>query len=221
MQKVPYKILIVDDHQLVLDGLSSIIKELDNFEIVAKAQNGKEAIDYFRAIEPDIILMDIDMPIMNGMEAMRRIKSENADQRIIILTMHNESSLIKKVMEIGADGYVLKNADRTEFYNALCAVSEGKSYFSSDVTHSLLNPDKSVAKSFEINPDTIQLSKLTEREVDVLKLIAEGFSNKEIGEKLFISHRTVDTHRTNLMKKLDAHNIAGLIKFAIKNGLLS
>lgn len=218
---MPYKILIVDDHQLVLDGLSSIIKELDNFEIVAKAQNGKEAIEYFRAIEPDIILMDIDMPIMNGMEAMRRIKSENADQRIIILTMHNESSLIKKVMEIGADGYVLKNADRTEFYNALCAVSEGKSYFSSDVTHSLLNPGKSVAQSFEVNPDTIQLSKLTEREVDVLKLIAEGFSNKEIGEKLFISHRTVDTHRTNLMKKLDAHNIAGLIKFAIKNGLLS
>lgn len=218
---MPSKILVVDDHQLVLDGLSSIVKDLENFEILATAHNGKEALDISNVLQPDIILMDIDMPIMNGLEAMRRIKENNPKQAVIMLTMHNEASLIKKVMDIGADGYVLKNADRTEFYNALCAVSKGKSYFSSEVTQALLNPEKKVASKFDVSPDTIQLSKLTEREIDVLKLIAEGFSNKEIGDKLFISHRTVDTHRTNLMKKLDAHNIAGLIKFAIKNGMVS
>jgi two-component system response regulator NreC len=219
---VPAKILVVDDHQLVLDGLSSIVKELADFEIMATAHNGKEALDIASSLKPDIILMDIDMPIMNGLEAMRRIKKENERQKVIILTMHNEPALIKKVMDLGADGYVLKNADRREFYNALCAVAEGKSYFSSEVTHSLLNPEKaSKLNHFDVNPDSIQLAKLTEREVDVLKLIAQGFSNKEIGEKLFISHRTVDTHRTNLMKKLDAHSIAGLIKFAIKNGMVN
>ncbi|MEQ8907844.1 MAG: response regulator transcription factor [Vicingaceae bacterium] len=218
---MPSKILVVDDHQLVLDGLSSIVKDLDDFEILAAAHNGKEALDITKALKPDIILMDIDMPVMNGLEAMRRIKEENPKQAVIMLTMHNEASLIKKVMDIGADGYVLKNADRTEFYSALCAVSKGKSYFSSEVTQALLNPEKNGATAFNVSPDTIQLSKLTEREIDVLKLIAEGLSNKEIGEKLYISHRTVDTHRTNLMKKLDAHNIAGLIKFAIKNGMVN
>ncbi|MBL4710264.1 MAG: response regulator transcription factor [Flavobacteriales bacterium] len=135
--------------------------------------------------------------------------------------MHNEASLIKKVMDIGADGYLLKNSDRHEFHNALCNVSKGKSYFSAEVTQRLLNPNEPSKTNFEIDVDTVQLSKLTERELDVLKLIAEGLSNKEIGDELFISHRTVDTHRTNLMKKLEVHNIAGLIKFSIKNGLVN
>jgi two-component system response regulator NreC len=218
---VRQKILVVDDHQLVLDGLISIVKEMGGFEIIASAHNGKEALQLQETMSPDIILMDIDMPIMNGLEATRRIKQKSAEQKVIILTMHNETSLIKKVMDIGADGYVLKNADREEFYNALCSVAKGKTYFSSEVTQSLLNPDKNGSSSFKIEVDTIQLSKLTEREVDVLRLIAEGLSNREIGEELYISHRTVDTHRTNLMKKLEVHNIAGLIKFAIKSGMVN
>lgn len=216
-----YSLLVVDDHQLVLDGLVSIVSELNGFEIKGSARNGKEGIQLANLLNPDIILMDIDMPVMNGLEATRRIKAENPESKIIILTMHNEASLIKKVMDIGADGYLLKNSDREEFHNALCSVSKGKSYFSAEVTQSLLNPTKSNKSNFEISQDTLQLSTLTEREIDVLKLIAEGLSNKEIGEQLFISHRTVDTHRTNLMRKLDVHNIAGLIKFSIKNGLVS
>lgn len=216
-----YSLLIVDDHQLVLDGLVAIVNDIDGFEIKGSARNGKEGIRIAEALNPDIILMDIDMPIMNGLEATRRIKSTNPSAKIIILTMHNEASLIKKVMEIGADGYLLKNADQEEFYNALCSVAKGKSHFSAEVTEALLNPSKKFTTSFEVDSDTVQLSKLTEREVDILKLIAEGLSNKEIGDKLFISHRTVDTHRTNLMKKLEVHNIAGLIKFAIKNGMIS
>jgi len=212
-------LVIVDDHQLVLDGLVSIVKEMDDFKIIGSACNGKEGLELVKALRPDLVLMDIDMPVMNGLEATRRIKSEVDDSKVIILTMHNEASLIKKVMDIGADGYLLKNSDRQEFRDALCSVSKGKSYFSAEVTQSLLHPDQQKKSTFEIDPDTIQLSKLTEREIDVLKQIAEGLSNKEIGDKLFISHRTVDTHRTNLMKKLEVHNIAGLIKFAIKNGL--
>lgn len=217
---MPNSILVVDDHQLVLDGLVSIINELPDFEIVASARNGKEGLQLAETFRPNIVLMDIDMPVMNGLEATRRIKSELKECKVIILTMHNEASLIKKVMEIGADGYLLKNSDREEFHNALCSVSKGKSYFSAEVTQQLLNPEQKRNSTFEIDEDTVQLSKLTEREIDVLKQIAEGLSNKEIGDKLFISHRTVDTHRTNLMKKLEVHNIAGLIKFAIKNGLV-
>ena len=161
------------------------------------------------------------MPIMNGLEAIRRIKDIDPNQKTLCLTMHNEASLIKKVMDIGADGYLLKNADRKEFLDALLAISEGKTYFSSEVTQSLLNPEGIPKTNFNADPDTVQLSKLTEREIEVLSLIADGYSNKEIGEELFISHRTVDTHRTNLMKKLEVHNIAGLIKFAIKNGMVN
>ena len=211
----------MDDHQLVLDGLTSMVAEMSNFEIIGSARNGKEGASLVLSLKPDIVLMDIDMPIMNGLEATRRIKESKLNSKIIILTMHNEASLIKKVMEIGADGYLLKNADREEFYDALQMVAKGKPYFSAEVTQSLLNPNAAKQSSFHVDPDSIQLSKLTEREIEVLKLIAEGYSNKEIGEKLFISHRTVDTHRTNLMKKLDAHNIAGLIKFAIKNGMVN
>jgi two-component system response regulator NreC len=198
-----------------------MVQEMNQFEIIGSARNGKEGAQLVEALSPDLVLMDIDMPIMNGLEATRRIKALDNNSRIIILTMHNEVSLIKKVMEIGADGYLLKNADRNEFCDALNTVSNGKPYFSVEVTQSLLHPEVCSKSNFDVDPDSIQLSKLTEREIEVLKYIAEGFSNKEIGEQLFISHRTVDTHRTNLMKKLEAHNIAGLIKFAIKNGMVS
>ena len=218
---IKHSILVVDDHQLVLDGLVSIVKDMPNFEIIGTARDGKECIKLAENLIPDLILMDIDMPNMNGLEATRRIKSDKKDAKVIILTMHNEASLIKKVMDIGADGYLLKNSDREEFQAALNSVIKGKSYFSAEVTQSLLNPTFKKPSSFEIDGDTVQLSTLTEREIDVLKQIAEGLSNKEIGDKLFISHRTVDTHRTNLMKKLEVHNIAGLIKFAIKNGMVS
>lgn len=219
---LPKSIIIVDDHQLVQDGLKAIVSEMEDLTVIATAQNGKEAVDLTSNLNPDLVLMDIDMPIMNGLEATRQIKAkQELASKVIILTMHNEASLIKKVMDIGADGYLLKNADSEELISGLRTVLDGKAYFSSEVTQSLLNPNSSAKGSFDLDPDTMNLSKLTEREIEVLKLIAEGFSNKEIGEKLYISHRTVDTHRTNLMKKLDSHNIAGLIKFAIKNGLVS
>lgn len=212
-------ILIADDHQLVLDGLTAIVQDRPEFNLVGTARNGREAVKLVALLKPDIVFMDIDMPGMNGLEATSIIKRDHPETSVVILTMHSEPSLVKAVINFGANGYLLKNADRHEFIDALLKVAEGKSYFSPELTRSLVSEGAKSSSFLTSNPSLL-LSKLTEREIEVLRLIAEGLSNKEIGDQLFISHRTVDTHRTNLMKKLDIHNIAGLIKFAFGNGLV-
>ena len=210
------KIAIADDHQLVLDGLKSMLHDVNGFEVVGEANNGKDLVRIVETISVDVALTDIDMPVMNGIEAIKEIRKVNSDIKLVALTMHNEKALVQKVIEAGANGYLLKNADRDEFIEAIGKVLEGHQYFSSEVTMTLL--DKSPTSSSGMTH--YDLAQLTEREIEILKLVAEGLSNKEIGEQLFISHRTVDTHRTNLMKKLDVHNVAGLIRFAMKNGLI-
>jgi two-component system response regulator NreC len=197
------------------------VKEIDEIDLLATASNGKEGLKLVEALKPDLVLTDIDMPIMNGIEFTTVLKRDFPSIKVIVLTMHSEPSLTKKLMELGADGYLLKNADCKELVEGVLRVASGKSYFSTAVTKSLLNEGKASTSSFVTETDTVILSRLTSREIEILKSIAEGYSNKEIGDKLFISHRTVDTHRTNLMKKLEVHNIAGLIKFAIKSGLVS
>ena len=216
MKKI--KILIADDHQLIIDGIKSLINNVPQFDLIAEANNGKEAVKIAKLINPDIVLMDIDMPIMNGIEATEKIKSFNPEIKIIILSMHNEKGLVKKLIRLGADGYLLKNSDQNELIEAISKVASGQQYFSPEVTMSLLNKETEIKSSFKANSI---ISDLTDREIEILKLIAQGYSNKEIGEKLFISHRTVDTHRTNLMKKINVSNIAGIITFAIKNGFVS
>lgn len=210
------RVLIADDHQLVIDGLSSFVNNTDGFELVATAANGAEAIENIDLFNPHIVLLDINMPILDGIQALEKIKKNSAPPKIIMLTMHDETSIIKKVMQLGADGYLLKTSDKEEVITAIQKVSQGQKYFSSEVALALAEGKKGKYSS----NDKAKMAELTEREIEILKLIAEGFSNKEIGEKLFISHRTVDTHRTNLAKKLEVKNIAGLIKFAIKNGLV-
>lgn len=149
------------------------------------------------------------MPVLNGLDATQRIKQFNPEIKIIILTMHDEKSLVKRFMEIGADGYTLKNTDKDQLIEVVKKVASGKKHFPEELMKENENPLKKIID----NPsDAILKSQLTDREIEVLSLISQGFSNKEIGDKLFISHRTVDTHRTNLMKKLDVGNIAGLIK---------
>jgi len=212
------KLVIADDHQIISDGLKALLSGYTEISILGVASNGKEAVKLAQLLSPDIFLMDVDMPIMNGVEATKAIKKEHPEIRIIILTMHNEAGLIKTLIAAGADSYLLKNTDQEELIAAIHKVAQGKQYFSSDITATLLSADSTVQKPIIHNS---QLSNITSREIEILKLIANGFSNKEIGDKLFISHRTVDTHRTNLMKKLDVSNIAGLIRFAIQKGLVS
>jgi two-component system response regulator NreC len=211
-------ILIADDHQLVLDGLAALVKDLPDFDLLSTARNGEEAVKLTTLLRPDVVLMDIDMPIMNGLEALRRIKTDRPETKVIMLTMHGEPALVKKGIALGAQGYLLKNADKEDFEEALNKVAQNKSFFSPELTKTLAE-GKAKPTYGKQHQDTLLLAQLTTREIEILKLITEGLSNKEIGDALFISHRTVDTHRTNLMKKLEVHHIAGLVKFAINNGL--
>ncbi|MEZ4923161.1 MAG: response regulator transcription factor [Crocinitomicaceae bacterium] len=212
------RILLVDDHQLIIDGLKGFFENHQNYKVVGEANNGSDAIRLAGVLEPDVILMDIEMPEVSGIQACEEIKRNNSSCKVIIVSMHQEKELIKKLVERGADGYLLKNSSKDEVLKAIEAVLKGQPYFSQDVTLSLLDKNGNKQPSFSGN--TTELESLTEREIEILKLVAEGLTNKEIGEELFISHRTVDTHRTNLMKKLDVNNVAGLIRFAMKNGLV-
>lgn len=208
------RILLVDDHQLVIDGLKGFITDCEKAKVVGEANNGQDAITYSEALSPHLILMDIDMPIMSGIQATQEIKKKYPTIHIIIISMHNEKGLIKKLISFGADGYLLKNSTKDEVLKAIDCVLSGGKYFSEDVLNSL--EDK-----IDVKDSLSDLkSQLTDREIEIIQLVCEGLTNKEIGEKLFISHRTVDTHRTNLMKKLDIKNVAGLIRFAFKNKII-
>jgi DNA-binding NarL/FixJ family response regulator len=209
------KVLLVDDHQLIIDGLKSLMKNAGEIEITGTANNGREALRVLEILTIDVVLMDIDMPVMNGIDALKEIKKGKPAIKVIILSMHDESGMIKNLLALGADGYLLKSTSQDELIRAIKKVSDGNKYFSTEVTLSLLNGSQSNSQL-----PKQQAEILTTREEEILKLIAEGYSNKEIGTRLFISHRTVDTHRTNLMKKLNTSNIAGLISYAIKSGLI-
>lgn len=214
---MPQKILLCDDHQLIIDGLKNIIGEVPNLEYAGEANDGAQALKFLSLVSVDLVLMDIDMPVMNGLEATQQIKKTNPNQKVMILTMHDEPSLVRKIMDIGANGYMLKNSDQAALIEGINKVLAGELFFPPEI---LEGKKPSKEETFSLRPsDVVLISQLTEREIEILKQIADGLSNKEIGDKLFISHRTVDTHRTNLMKKLDVHNIAGLIRFAIRNNL--
>lgn len=206
------KIAIADDHDLVREGLESLLKDTEDINPVILAKNGRELLDLMRGQSVHVILLDIDMPELNGVETTRELKRQFPEVHILILTMHDEKHFIQQLIGEGAHGYLLKNSSRDELTAAIRLVYSGKNSFSGEVTMKLAGSDES-DKSDE-------LSELTSREMEILTQIAKGKSNKEIGEELFISHRTVDTHRTNLMKKLDVNNIAGLIRIAYRNNLI-
>jgi len=205
------RIIIVDDHQLIVDGMKALMAGEPDIQVVGEASNGKEALKLLELVEADLALLDIDMPVMNGIDTAKHLRQLYPNLSIIILSMHAEQGLVKNLIEIGADGYLLKNSSREEVMEAISKVTKGEKYFSTEVTMSLLSAPSGPRNQSEA-------IRLTERESEILTLIAEGFTNKEIGDQLFISHRTVDTHRTNLMKKLEVNNLAGLISYALKHG---
>ncbi|MCB9186814.1 MAG: response regulator transcription factor [Flavobacteriales bacterium] len=205
------RLILVDDHQIVLDGLKALLDDLDGFDCVATAANGQKALELLNVFDVDVVLMDLDMPVLNGVEATRRIKKEYPNIKVISLTQHSERAMVQQLLECGSDGYLLKNIAQDDLAASIKKVVGGERVFSDEVSMGL------VGKAVEKNANGVEVE-LTEREIEILALIAEGLSSKQIGEKLFISPRTVDTHRTNLMNKLDIHNVAGLIRFALKNG---
>jgi len=209
------RVLLVDDHNLMLDGLSAMLVTKEGIQVVGRAEDGRKALDLVKIMEPHVVMMDMDMPVLNGLEASKIVLRQYPSVRVIMLTMHHEPGLVKKVKEYGLHGFLMKTTDGTEMVLAIRTVAAGGTAFpTEEVIHNMAN-----SRSGNLDDQQL-LSELTEREIEILKCIAKGMSNKEIGEQLHISHRTVDTHRTNLARKLSVKNIAGLVHFAFRNGLL-
>lgn len=211
------KVLLVDDHPVIRFGLVTLLEEEKEVEIVAEAEGGQDALDKLdQHNDIELVIMDIKMPDMNGIEATKAIKEKCPNLVVLALSMYDEQDYISKMLEAGASGYILKNSGNEEIMEAVRTVMAGENYFSSRVSDIMVSQylrEKGIEKS-----DQPQEIILTEREKEILKLIAEEKTNSEIGEALEISKRTVDTHRRNLIGKLDCKNTAGLVKFAIKNG---
>jgi DNA-binding NarL/FixJ family response regulator len=210
------KVIIADDHHMVLDGLEALIQATDDIEVIGLAYNGHHAFKILELnqLDVDIAVLDIDMPVQNGLETTRKIKVEYPNIKVLILTMHNNESYIKEIIEAGASGYILKNRGASELVNAIRAIHSGEEYFSKAVTDTLI---KSIQESKKAKPNP--QVKLTKREKEVLALIGEGLTTKEIGKQLFIANTTVETHRRNLLDKLGKKNSKELLLYVAKNGV--
>jgi len=212
-----YTILLADDHSILRAGLRSILNTKSELDVVAEADNGIDAIKAALTIKPDLLLTDLSMPKKNGTEAISEIKKRLPDTKCLVLTMHTSEEHIRMALNAGADGYILKDDSHEELLTAIKTVLSGKTYLSpsicGNVVHGYLNSGETVNT---VTP----LDALTRREREVIKLIAEGNRSKDIAEDLSISIKTVEKHRSNLMKKLDLHSISNLTKYAIKNGLV-
>ncbi|MES2138287.1 MAG: response regulator transcription factor [Bacteroidota bacterium] len=216
--KETIRVMLVDDHQIVIDGLKSLLAEIKNIAIVAEANNGKDAIEILSKTAADIVLIDIEMPIMNGWDATKIITSRYPQTKVIALTTFSEKAIIKKMLNAGASGYILKNIKKDILLEAIIAVHNGEKYFSSEISLLLLKP--SAEEIIVPKKQNSSVNLLTTREVEILKLIAGGLSNAETAEKLFISPKTVKAHRENIMKKLDLHNVVDLVRCAIDSGFI-
>ena len=206
-------ILIVDDHKIINDGMKLLISSQDGFEVIGQCYNGKDAVDFIQRQEPDYIVMDVNMPVMNGLEATAIIKKLRSGIKIIVLTMLSDFATVNKMMESGADGYILKNTDSEELFNAITMIENGGTYLNPEINQLLL---KGMKEEKEIQKQV----HLTKREKEILRLIVEGLSTKQIADQLFLGEETIKSHRKNLMSKLEANNVAALVKRAIENKLL-
>ena len=213
----PYRIVIVEDHRILREGLRALLNARPEFQVVGEAGDGLEAVRCIQTLTPDLVLMDISMPKMSGLDAIREIKKQRPETKIITLTVHRTEEYILATLDAGADGYLLKDASHDELLMALESVLEGKRYLSPGVSEKVIEGYLEGKKTIKTRSswDT-----LTQREREILKLIAEGHRNKEIADYLCVSLKTVEKHRANLMKKLGLHNAAALTAFAMERGLL-
>lgn len=214
-------ILLVDDHKIIRDGIRALLRSSEDINIVGECSDGSQVLDALKQYENvDIILMDINMAEMNGLEATEMVLQEHPDIKVVALTMYNEESYISKILKAGASGYILKNTGKQELLEAMHKVKEGGTYFSDEVTEQMMSRFMNPRKQRESEaPSSDMVERLTDREKEVLRLIATEYTNREIGEHLNVSSRTVDSHRRNLLQKLGVKNTAGLVRFALENGL--
>lgn len=209
------KLFIVDDHQMMIDGIVSLLKDEKKFEITGTALNGLEALKKIEKNFPDILLTDVSMPEMGGIELCKEIKQKFPTIKVLVLTMYNDREIVNEILQAGANGYILKNTGKQELLEALESLNRNDAYYSSEVVNALIENMKN-----PIREKQIYSSDLTEREIEIVRLIVKEFSSAEIAEKLFISPRTVETHRKNILRKTGVKNIVGLIKYAYDNKLV-
>lgn len=216
MPEMKIKVLLADDHQLFREGIATLLFSSENIEVIAQAEDGTDAIDKVKHYKPDVVLLDIAMPRMNGIEATKKIKMLNPAVKIVTLSMHSDKQYVKGVLEAGADGYLLKNCTYRQLTDAIQSVYEGKKYLSQDITEMVISGYLSPSKSDENDFD-----KLSEREKEIFMLFAHGKKTREISEKLFISVKTVNTHKQNILDKLHLASSTELVKYALKNNFIS
>ena len=219
MVKMPkIKVLVVDDHTIVRDGICALLALAGDIEVVGEAANGNEALNVIRQLNPDVVLMDIAMPVMGGLEATRRINKEFPKVKVLILTQYEDKEYVFPVIESGAAGYISKAAASSELASGIRSVYQGDSYLSPSIARLMVENYQHTAGERVTNDPYGQL---TERERDVLKLIAEGHSTQEIADILVITPKTVEGHKTNLMTKLGIHNRIDLVKYALRKGIIT
>jgi two-component system response regulator NreC len=211
------KVLLVDDHAVVRSGLRMLLESQSDMEIVGEAESGEEALQLTRKVRPDVILMDIAMPDMTGIEATRRVKERDEDAAVLALTMHEDDQYFFEMLNAGASGYLPKRAAPDELVTAIRTVSRGEVFLYPSLATRLV---KDYLQRVEAGDQPVIYDELTPREREVLILIAEGLTNAEIAEELVISPKTVDSHRENIMRKLNLHSRIDLVKYAIKKGLI-
>lgn len=209
-------IMLVDDHKMIREGLKHFLQDIEEFEIVAEAENGRQCLEQLQTIQVDVVLSDLNMPIMDGLELTKELKSAHPQIKVIALTMMGESQHIKQMLVEGAMGYLLKNCSEQELISAIRTVQNGGTYYSPEVTNIILN---NIRKVKPVASKVVTEMSLSEREKEVLHLIIKEKSNKEIADELFISVRTVDAHKRNLLDKTGSKNIAGLVLYAIDRQL--
>lgn len=224
----PIRVILADDHAMLRDCIRVFLEQAEGIIVVAEAENGREAVELTSKHMPDVVLIDIGMPELNGLEAARQIRAIDPDIAVIALSVHSDERYVTGMLDAGARGYLLKTCESAELLRAIEAVRRGKVYVTSDVTHVLLDRRRHGGHvpghsghpgghgAGAPPPDV-----LTPKEREVLQLIAEGLTSKEIGKRLGAALKTIETHRTNVMRKLDLHSIAGLTKYAIREGLTS
>lgn len=221
MKTRPIGVLVADDHTIVRRGLISLLSLDEGIEVVGEATDGRIAVDRATELDPDVVLMDISMPGLNGLEATRLIKKQMPHIKVLVLSAHDKDEYILQVVRSGANGYLLKNTSAEDLYAAIRAVHAGHAFFSPSVSKVLLDSYMDGGKGDQVPAGEDEpTTRLTPREREILQLIAEGKTHQEAATLLHISVRTVDTHCVNIMKKLDIHESAGLVRYAITNGIV-